>query len=117
MLKIHSFKMTTYKIEDYDEAKLKMEELLRSEDYPIILLGNGKNGKTHLVKEMQTLGVMNSNWTWNPEYFPETCIVDNNGFSTHQPQRHYVYELRNFDQLSYINVPYSVIDMNPVHFD
>ena len=105
-----------YFIHDYDEAKHKFKELLAFHDKPIILLGRGGNGKTRLVHEMQKSGKMNSDWSWNPEYYPENC-VDENGLAVQQPSNSVVYEIRDKNQLSFINVPHYVIDMMPVCFN
>ena len=105
-----------YFIYNYEEAKNKFEELLSFHDKPIILLGSGGNGKTHLVQEMQKLGHMHSGWSWNPEYYPEKYVDENGLTAHHQPSNSVVYEIRDQNQLSFINVPHYIIDMMPLRF-
>jgi hypothetical protein len=104
-----------YFVHDYGEAKNKFEDLLSVNDMPIILLGEGGNGKTFLVNEMKRLGHMHSGWSFNPEYYPEMCL-DNNGKSLAQPLLNNVYEIRNATQLSYIEKPCYVIDMSALKY-
>ena len=103
----------SYMVHDYGEAKNKFEEVLSFHDKPIILLGNGNNGKTHLVREMQHLGHMHSGWSYNPGYEPEWCL-DDNGVSVSQPQQSCVYELRDPNKLLVLNTPCYVIDMSAI---
>lgn len=102
-------------VHDYGEAKNKFEDLLSYHDRPIILLGPGANGKTHLVREMRELGHMHSGWSLNSEYCPEAC-VDENGKSENQPKENIVYELRDAEALSLIDTPCYVLDMCAIQY-